>query len=130
MVGYGGSDTAITLKRRGRLTHPTGPDPSLAMTMQPPVKGDKQPAPAFRLPALEQHQLKAVTCDVILRDRVPAAMLVGHARLVPHRFEANVKLRRLASGECRVTPGEREPFARLPDGDAADLELFSVRQRR
>src|SRR5262249_18137566 len=84
----------------------------------------------FSLPPLEQHQFKAVTCDMILRDLVPAAMLDCHARLVPHRFEAHVKLRRLAGGECRVTPGECEPFARLPQDDAADLELFSVRQGR
>src|SRR5262245_66543044 len=67
---------------------------------------------------------------MILRNVVPAAMLDCHARLVPHRFEAHVKLCRLAGGECRLTPSECEPFARLPDGDAADLELFSVRKRR
>src|SRR5262249_9451389 len=84
----------------------------------------------FSLPPLEQHQFKAVTCDMILRDLVPAAMLDCHARLVPHRFEAHVKLCRLAGAECRVTPSECKPFARLPDHDAADLELFPIRQRR
>src|SRR6266481_4044878 len=106
-----------------------GPFPSLPVATHPRVKRGKQPAPVFSLSALEQHQLKAVTCDMILRDLVPAAMLDCHARLVPRRFEAHVNLCRLAGGECRVTPGECEPFARLPDGDAADLELFSVRQR-
>src|ERR1700746_1211972 len=67
---------------------------------------------------------------MILRDLVPAAVLDRHPRLLPHRFEAYVKLCRLAGGERRLTPGEREPFTGLPDGDAADLELFSVRQRR
>src|SRR5262249_56885386 len=71
-----------------------------------------------------------MTCDMILWDLVPAAMLDRHARLVPHRFEAHVELCRLAGGECRLTPRECEPFAGLPDGDAADLELLSVRQRR
>jgi hypothetical protein len=94
------------------------------------VKRCKHHPPVFSLSALEQHQLKAVTCDMILRDLVPAAMLDRHARLVPHRFEAHVKLCRLAGCECRLTPSECEPFARLPDGDATDLELFSVRQRR
>jgi hypothetical protein len=84
----------------------------------------------FGLSALEQHQLKAVACDMILRDLVPAAMLDRHARLVPHRLEAHVKLCRLAGGECHLTPSECKPFARLPDGDATNLEFFSVRQRR
>lgn len=55
---------------------------------------------------LEQQELKAMTCDMILRDLVPAAMLDRHVRLVPRRFEAHVKLRRLAGGECRLTPCE------------------------
>jgi len=84
----------------------------------------------FSQSPLEQHELKAMTCDMILRDLVPAAMLDRHARLVAHRFEAHVKLRRLAGGECCLTPCECEPFAGLPDGDVADLELCSVRQRR
>src|SRR5258708_2946798 len=67
---------------------------------------------------------------MILRDLVPAAMPDGNARLRHRRFEAHVNLWRLGGGECRVTPGECGPFARLPDGDAADLDLFSFRQRR
>ena len=65
----------------------------------------------FGLSALEQHQLEAVACDMILRDLVPAAMLDRHARLIAHRFEADVELCRLAGGECRLTPCECEPFA-------------------
>ena len=65
-----------------------GPSPSLTVATQRRVKRGKQPAPVFSLSALEQHQLKAVTCDMILRDLVPAAMLDRHARLVPHRFNA------------------------------------------
>src|SRR5215831_10186045 len=103
---------------------------SLTPATQLCVKSGKQRAPVFGLSALEQHQLKAVTCDMILRDLVPAAMLDRHARLLPHRFEAHVNLCRLAGGECRLTPIELEPFSGLPDGDATHLELFSVRQRR
>src|SRR5215467_380656 len=66
---------------------------------------------------------------MILRDRVPAAVLDRHACLVPHRFEAHVQPCRLAGSEGRVTPGEYEPFARFPEDHAADLEFFPVRQR-
>src|SRR5262245_54660408 len=104
--------------------------PSLTVATQPCVKRGEQRAPVFGLPALKQHQLEAVTGDVALWDRVPAAMLHRHARLTPHRFETHVELCRLAGRECRLTPGEGEPFAGLPDGDAADLELLAVRQRR
>jgi len=44
--------------------------------------------------------------------------------------KAHVKLRRLTGCECRVMPGECEPFARLPDADAGNLKLFSIRQHR
>jgi hypothetical protein len=57
-------------------------------------------------------------------------MLDCHPRLVRQCFEAHVELCRLAGGECRLTPGERNPFGRLPNDDAADLELFPIRQRR
>ena len=82
------------------------------------------------LSALEQHQLKTVTRGMILRDLVPAAMLDRHARLVANRFEAHVEFCRLVGRKCRLTPSERKPLAGLPDGDAADLEFLSVRQRR
>src|SRR3982074_1592716 len=107
-----------------------GSPPSRTVAAQLRVERGKQPAPVFSLSALEQHQLKAVACDMILRDLVPAAMLDCHARLIPHRFEAHVKLGRLAGGECSVTPSECEPFARLPDDDAADLELVPICQPR
>src|SRR5689334_2099376 len=86
----------------------------------------EQHAPVFGQLALEQHERKAMTCDVVLRDLVPAAMLDRDARLFAQRFEAHVELRRLAGRECRLAPCQREPFAGLPDGDAADLELPAV----
>src|SRR6516225_2979670 len=94
--------------------------PSLTLAAQCRVKRGKQHPPVFGLAALEQHQLKAVTRDMILRDLVPAAMRDRHARLLADRLETHIKLGRLPAGECRLTPGEREPFAGLPDGDAAD----------
>src|SRR3982074_2575642 len=87
-----------------------GSPPSRTVAAQLRVKRGKQHAPVFSLSALEQHQLKAVACDMILRDLVPAAMLDRHPRLVPHGFEADVKLGRLAGGECRLTPGECQSF--------------------
>src|SRR5262245_43346156 len=103
-AGCGGQSDVAVVRRATRF-------PSRPGAMQLGVKRDKQCAPVFGLRALEQHQLEAVTCGMVLRDRVPAAVLDRHARLVPHRFEAHVKLCRLSRRECRLTPGEREPLA-------------------
>ena len=82
------------------------------------------------LTALEQQQIETVARSVILRDQVPATMLDCHARLVANRFEAHLEFRRLIRRKCRLPPRERKPLAGLPDGNPADLELLSVRQRR
>jgi len=63
--------------------------------------------------------------DMILWDR-PSR----DARSSRTSGKAHVKLRRLTGCECRVMPGECEPFARLPDADAGNLKLFSIRQHR
>src|SRR3546814_9823644 len=63
---------------------------------------------------LEQHQLEAVPCGMALRDRIPAAMLDGHAGFVAHRFEAYLDLGRLSGREARQTPAEGEVFAGRP----------------
>ena len=82
------------------------------------------------LTALEQQQIETVARSVILRDQVPATMLDCHARLDANRFEAHVEFRRLVGRKCCLPPRERKPFAGLPDGNPADLELLSVPQRR
>jgi hypothetical protein len=75
---------------------------SLTVVAQSPRERGQQPAPVFSLSALKQHQLKAVTSDMILRDLVPAAMLDCHPRLVLHSFEAHLKVCQLTGGECRL----------------------------
>ena len=82
------------------------------------------------LTALEQQQIETVARSVIPRDPVPTAMLDRHAGLVAKRFEAHVEFRRLVGRKCCLPPRERKPLTGLPDGNPADLELLSVRQRR
>src|SRR3546814_7643525 len=64
---------------RGNLAHPR-----------------QQLTPMLAQSPLEQHQLEAVPCGMALRDRIPAAMLDGHAGFVAHRFEAYLDLGRLS----------------------------------
>src|SRR3546814_5653904 len=75
---------------------------------------------------LEQHQLEAVPCGMALRDRIPAAMLDGHAGFVAHRFEAYLDLGRLSGREARQTPAEGEVFAGRPAPHRADLPFLAV----
>src|SRR3546814_18713317 len=75
---------------------------------------------------LEQHQLEAVPCGMALRDRIPAAMLDGHAGFVDHRFEAYLDLGRLSGREARQTPAEGEVFAGRTAPHRADLPFLAV----
>src|SRR5262245_43705225 len=53
----------------------------------------------------------------------------GHTCLSADRLECDLDLRVLIGPEGGLTPAEDEPFARLPDPDAANLEDSAVRQR-
>src|SRR5262245_36527116 len=53
----------------------------------------------------------------------------GHTCLSADRLECDLDLRVLIGPEGGLTPAEDEPFARLPDPDAADLKHSAVRQR-
>src|SRR3546814_16300110 len=75
---------------------------------------------------LEQHQLEAVPCGMALRDRIPAAMLDGHAGFVAHRFEAYLDLGRLSGREARPPPAEGEVFAGRPAPPRPDLQFLAV----
>jgi hypothetical protein len=99
------ADAVVKADLSASAAHALEANPSLSVATQLRVKRRKQPAPVFSLSALKQHQLKAVTCDMILRDLIPAVMLDGHPRLVPHRFEAHVKLCRLGWG--RMSPAAK-----------------------
>src|SRR3546814_20927363 len=61
-----------------------------------------------------------------LRDRIPAAMLDGHAGFVAHRFEAYLDLGRLSGREARQTPAEGEVFAGRTAPHRADLPFLAV----
>ena len=61
-----------------------------------------------------------------LRDGVPAAMLDGHPRFTAHRLEPDIDLGRLILAEARQAPGERQPFARQPVADRADLPFRAI----
>src|SRR5271163_4547899 len=73
---------------------------------------------------------KSVTCDVLLRDRVPGAVFDSDARLLADRFEPHFDFGRLFRPECRLPPLERKTFAGLPDRNTADLKLLAIRPRR
>src|SRR3546814_4378861 len=92
---------------RGNLAHPR-----------------QQLTPMLAQSPLEQHQLEAVPCGMALRDRIPAAMLDGHAGFVAHRFEAYLDLGRLSGREARQTPAEGEVFAGRPAPHRADLPFL------
>src|SRR5579872_4030358 len=67
--------------------------------------------------------------DMLLRHRIPAAMLYRHACFVAHRFETHFDLRVLRVSETGLTPAECQTLARLPDRHAANLEHAAVRLR-
>src|SRR5882724_911954 len=63
-------------------------------------------------------------------NRVPGAVLDGYTRLRADGLEANFDLGGVLGGEIRLAPGEHQPFARLPDGNASDLKRRAVFERR
>ena len=50
----------------------------------------EQRAPVLRLAHLERLQRETVARHMLLRDRIPAAMLDRHARFVADRLEAHL----------------------------------------
>jgi hypothetical protein len=94
------------------------------------TEGAEQGAPMFSQAHLRGGKRKAVAGCVILRDRVPAAMLDGDARFLIHGFESDIDVRDLVGRKRRLAPGESKPFAWRPSCDTADLEVFAVGQRR
>ena len=75
---------------------------------------------------LRRRQGKAVPCDVLLRDRVPTAVLDGDARFIRDGFETNFHSCHLLWSERGLAPGECEQLAWTPGRDVADLEGFAA----
>ena len=90
---------------------------------------DQQRPPMLGLAHLEGAQRKAVAGQMLLRDGVPAAVLDGHPRFLADGFEADVDACLLLRRERDLAPGEAEPIARRPMGDAADLKDVAVGKR-
>jgi hypothetical protein len=70
------------------------------------TEGAEQGAPMFSPAHLRGGKRKAVAGCVILRDRVPAAMLDGDAGFLTHRFEANIDVSYLFRRERALAPSE------------------------
>lgn len=81
-------------------------------------------------PMLEQFQAEAMPRGVTLRNRVPAAVLDGDARLVTSGFESDIDFSDLIRRECCLPPGERNPFAGFPDRNSANLEFLAIVEQR
>src|SRR5690606_41786757 len=97
---------------------------------KPPAHLLQQPAPELPQPPLEQHQLESMPRDMSLRDRIPAAMLDGHARFVAERLETHIDFGRLIVPETRQAPSERQPLPRQPVSHRADLPLGAIIEAR
>jgi hypothetical protein len=85
-------------------------------------QGPEERLPPFRVAPEEDALGEPVPGHVLRRHRVPAEMLDGHARALPHRLEAHVHVGLLAGGEAGLAPREDEQRGRLPDPDPPDLE--------
>lgn len=77
---------------------------------------------------LEYVQREAMTRDMFLRDRVPATVLDGNARLSVQGLKTNADVSHPILREGRLPPSECEVSAGTPVGYPADLERFPTWQ--
>src|SRR4051812_39544091 len=82
----------------------------------------QQGLPPFGEAQLEHVEGEPVPRRVLSRERVPAKVFDGDARVVADRIEADVDLGLFVGREGRVPPTERQPVRRLPCPDPSDLE--------
>ena len=66
--------------------------------------------------------------DVFRRNRVPAIMLDCYPSFVADRFEPYFHPGDLRGRKRLLTPGEGEPYSRLPRDYSADFKDLAVRQ--
>src|SRR5262245_11927965 len=111
--------------------------PEAAETWRRSVAGDqllghcgKKRTPVLGLPHLESPERETVAGDVLLRNGIPAPVLHRDPRFIPNGFETNFDAGGLIGCERRLAPGEGEPLAGRPGGDAADLEFLAAGQGR
>src|SRR5882762_5731934 len=87
-------------------------------------------APPICRPVQRSRLGKPVPRSMPPWNRVPCAVLDRHPRFRANGLEANLDLGGLLRGEIRLAPGEHQPFAWLPDGNASDLKRSAVFERR
>ncbi len=66
---------------------------------------------------------------MVLRDRIPAAMLDRYTSFRTDRLETQLDLGHLVRREACLPPGKNKARRRFPRRDPADFENFSIGER-